>query len=150
MADKTIDTMNAILEPVKEKFAPDAAWSYAHNTPLPKAKQAEFSKWVAEQTAKGKNPLKDMEDYDVQGHFLSGEGTDERGHSSDKYKKPNHPTFSDQSIYHGEKAKGGKWTEIGGKSYFLASPDNLKYRTPKELQEYFKKYEPDTVLILPK
>ncbi len=150
MADKTIDTMNSILEPMKEKFAPDAAWSYQHNTPLPKEKQGEFSKWIAEQSGKGKNPLKDMEDYDVQGYFLSGAATDERGHGTDKFKKPNHPTFSDESMYHGDKAQGGKWTEIGGKSYFLASPDNLKYRSAKELKEYFKKYEPDTILILPK
>lgn len=30
-------------------------------------------------------------------------------HLPDTYKKPNHPTFSNESIYHNKKTQGGKW-----------------------------------------
>ena len=40
------------------------------------------------------------EDYDLRGAFKSGLTKDiQSGHWPDTYKKPNHPTFSNQSIY---------------------------------------------------
>ncbi len=149
MPDKELSDINAIMEPLQEKFAVPQASAYEHNTPLPKEKQGEFVSWVADQKSKGKDPFRDMEDYDVYGYFLSGAATDDRGHGTDKFKKPNHPTFSDESMYHGKAGMGGKWSEIGGKTYFFASPDNLKYRTEKELQKYFAENEPGVMLVLP-
>jgi hypothetical protein len=100
---------------------------------------------------KAKNAPNDSgEDYDLRGLFLSGQGTDARGHATDQFKKPNHPTFSVESKYNGTGGQtGGKWVEKDGKTYFYASPTNLKYHSAKELQDYFKKTEPGVILVLP-
>jgi hypothetical protein len=51
-----------------------------------------------------------MYDYDVNGYFLSGQGTSPNGHMTDQFKKPNHPTFSDESIYSSlTGTKPGSW-----------------------------------------
>jgi hypothetical protein len=39
------------------------------------------------------------QDYDFKSAAQAGESPDASGHWTDKYKKPNHPTFSDESIY---------------------------------------------------
>jgi len=67
----------------------------SYNTPLTSDEQSKFKEW------KTKNaPLDSGEDYDLQGAFKAGITPDkETGHWPDTYKKPNHPTFSDQSIY---------------------------------------------------
>lgn len=38
-------------------------------------------------------------DYDFRGAFKAGVGPDQSGHWPDTFKKPNHPTFSDESMY---------------------------------------------------
>lgn len=127
-------------------------YSAKYNTPIPPEKQADFDKWVATQTAKtGKNPLNDRYDYDVNGYWLSGAGTDERGHGTDLFKKPNHPTFSDESKYHGVDGNyGGKWiTAPGGATFYQASPLNLRLHGASGLKQYFQSVEPDTQLLVP-
>ena len=60
------------------------------------------------------NWRKETYDYDLRGAFLEGLSKDSRGHMSDKYKKPNHPTFSDQSMYHLVDGNiGGRWIDHG-------------------------------------
>lgn len=124
-------------------------YSDKYNTPIPPEKQKDFDSWAAKEKAKtGRDPRGDRYDYDVNGLFLSGQGTDERGHATDQFKKPNHPTFSNESIYHGKDGNsGGEWINQGGKSYYQPSMTNLKYRSPQQLQRYFKQYEPDTQLL---
>jgi len=126
-------------------------YSERYNTPIPPERQAEFNQWVAAQTkATGKNPLHDRYDYDVQGDYLAGAGRDERGHGSDQFKKPNHTTFSDQSIYHGKDGhQGGHWNQDAGGNYVSYQPSdtNLQFRSPEELQQYFKQVEPNTKLL---
>lgn len=65
------------------------------DTKLLPSEESRFQSW------KAKNAPNDSgEDYDLRGAFKEGLAKDIRsGHWSDKYKKPNHPTFSDQSIY---------------------------------------------------
>ena len=71
----------------------------------------------------------------------------------DTYKKPNHPTFSDESQYHGTASpwgvpfEGGRWSP-DGKSY-TPSATMLKYTHPVDfLKNYMKRVEPSTSLIL--
>ncbi len=72
---------------------------------------------------------------------------DDRGHTTDKFKKPNHPTFSDESQYSGQNGNvGGHWGDDGT---FTPSNTNLTQHTSAELQQYFKQNEPDTKLVLP-
>lgn len=112
--------------------------------------EQKFQKWKAQYA-----PNDDGSDYDLRGAFQSGITPDaERGHFPDTFKKPNHPTFSTESKWNGFKDSsgqvylGGKWGEDKGKTNFLASPTNLQFHN--DLQDYFKRVEPDSNLILPK
>jgi hypothetical protein len=51
------------------------------------------------------------EDYDLQSAFQAGIIPDASGHWPDLFKKPNHPTFSVESIYAvgADAAKAGRW-----------------------------------------
>ena len=48
-------------------------------------------------------------DYNMAAAKASGFGSNGNGHYPDTFKKPNHPTFSDESIYHSEATLGGRW-----------------------------------------
>jgi len=91
----------------------------------------------------------DNRDYDMQGFhkynpdFEAGPGQ----HYPDTFKKPNHPTFSDESIYHGGEYEGGRWNELeGGRYGFTPGRTNIKEHGEKSLQDYFKRNEPGNVL----
>jgi len=73
----------------------------------------------------------DKKDYDVQGLFASGDYKDPAAWESDKFKKPNHPTFSAESIYNEiDDNKGGEYTSDGE---FEPSSTNMKYNTVNDL-----------------
>lgn len=77
-----------------------------YDTKLLPSEEMKFQQW------KAKNAPRDSgEDYDLRGAYKEGLTRDiESGHWSDKYKKPNHPTFSDQSKYaKDEPKKAGHW-----------------------------------------
>lgn len=71
-------------------------------------------------------------------------------HYPDTYKLPNHMTFSDESIYHGGENQGGHWgTDDKGRDTFTPGPTNLQNHSIEEMQDYFKRVEPNGVLIPP-
>lgn len=76
------------------------------NTILSQSEEKGFQNWKSQNA-----PRDSGEDYDLRGAYKSGLQRDsESGHMSDKYKKPNHPTFSDESIYAKEAPdKAGHW-----------------------------------------
>jgi len=89
-------------------------------------------------------------DYDLYRQFKDLNGADVskdgRGHGTDMYKRPNHSTFSDQSIYSNSETPGGKWAADG--STFTPSDFMLKDKQRMDaLRIYMSKYEPDTTLI---
>ncbi len=104
-----------------------------------------YEDWVKQ------NHLTETEDYDLKAAYEAGFKPDRRGHLPDDYKKPNHITFSDESVYNGKDGnQGGHWEQdSNGKWSFTPGPTNLKNHTVEDLKEYFKKYEPDAKLILP-
>lgn len=118
-----------------------------YNTQLSPEEERAFQAWAGDK-------LKDTYDYDLRGAWkdiVSGKiQQDERGHLPDTYKKPNHPTFSNESIYSTPETPGGKWVEKNYKWQYVPSETNLKYRTPSELMDYFKTREPDVRLVIPK
>ena len=80
-----------------------------YDTKLDPDEEAAFQQWKAQVA-----PNDSGEDYDLRGAFKSGFTPDpETGHFPDQYKKPNHPTFSDQSQYAigNDAAKAGHWAE---------------------------------------
>lgn len=71
-------------------------------------------------------------------------------HFYDKYKKPNHITFSEESIYSNENMKGGRWINEDGKTYFIPTDINIKNAGGEDkLREYFKIHEPGIILSFP-
>ena len=119
-----------------------------YNTPLNSKERKEFQKWAADQSEKlGRDVLRDLYDYDLQGAWKDGFARSDNGHLPDTYKKPNHPTFSDQSKYDGaEGIKGGTWgTDEQGRDTFTPGEGALWDR--QRLQEYFQKVEPGAVLL---
>jgi hypothetical protein len=128
------------------------------NTKLSQKELQQYNQWIKEQSISKKRDMSnDHMDYDMQGYWKNSRDSVDssgRGHFPDTYKKPNHPTFSDQSIYHNTPSnkgfiyQGGKWSEDG--STYTPSETMLRNTHSKEwLQEYMKKREPNTRLILP-
>jgi len=112
----------------------------SYNTPLTTDEEKAFQQWVKEESRKqGRDLLLDLYDYDVRGYWKEGNQPDARGHGTDKFKKPNHPTFSDESIYHGKNgAQGGTW----GDRVFMPGPTNYATQSPDGLAQYFEEVEP--------
>jgi GH24 family phage-related lysozyme (muramidase) len=78
------------------------------NTPLPKGSEDDYVKWVM---TLPKN-LRYEGDYDLRGYWLDPDTVKTvvtGDHFIDKYKKPNHPTFSNESKY-----AAGKYAEWAG------------------------------------
>lgn len=125
------------------------------NTQLTDEQETEFQAWLKEDSKqRGKDVSLDLDNYDVRGFWLGGAERDAAtGHGSDTWKKPNHPTFSNESIYHdtSDELHGGKW--IGGtwgENSFMPSKEMLeKTITTEELKKYFKEVEPWVKLVLP-
>jgi hypothetical protein len=76
-----------------------------------------------------------------------------KGHLPDMYKKPNHPTFSDESVYHGFPTQpeyqplGGHWDEKD--KTFTPSSTNMEHWPRERLQSYFNKHEPEYKVRFP-
>ena len=117
-------------------------WSDRFNTDLSVENEERFQAWLANTTARYGTDLRgDLRAYDLRGFWLNGGHTDEafrqrRGHAPDTYKKPNHPTFSDESIYNGadsgggERFEGGRWldeTTFRPSAHMLRKTHKLKW-----------------------
>lgn len=64
------------------------------NTRIPLCRLGAFSRWKVDVA-----PADSGQDYDFIGAYLAGALPDDDGHWDDRWKKPNHPTFSTDSIY---------------------------------------------------
>lgn len=113
-----------------------------YNTALSPEEEAAYSAWAQKSGRTG-----DVYDYDLRGAWRAGL-TKTDGHLPDTYKKPNHPTFSNESQYNGvDGAQGGSWMQNGqGRWIFTPGSTNLNYRTPTELMDYFLRVEPNAVI----
>src|SRR5262249_8216247 len=87
-------------------------------------------------------------DYDLRGFYKAGYNFDDRGHGPDRFKKPNHPTFSDESMYHDNRNnRGGHWSQDAqGRDVFEPNTTNYEVYSPQALQNYFQQYEPGATL----
>lgn len=124
------------------------------NTKLTPEEEAKYGEWAKKN---GKDPDRETIDYDLRGAWKKGAELGENGHLTDEFKKPNHPTFSDQSKYHGKSAPwggsyvGGKWSEENGKTRYQPSRTMLnKTHDLDRLKSYMQENEPDVELIVPR
>ncbi len=113
-----------------------------YNTQLTPEEESKYREWS--EKIKHQN---DVYDYDLRGAWKSGAEQADNGHFPDTFKKPNHPTFSNQSQYNGvDGFNGGTWVEENGKTIFIPGPANTHWRKPEELQKYFRDTEPEVEL----
>ena len=121
-------------------------FTHRYNTQLSPQEQRQFIDFIDKQYSEtGRDYTRDMTDYDVMGWWKdTGGKVDERGHGVDTYKKPNHPTFSDESKYHGKDGyRGGSWIDTQGGTVFLPSREMLhSTHSIDRLHSYMQKYEP--------
>lgn len=117
-----------------------------YNTPLNRDEEAAFQGWLAQT-----NRESDLLDYDLRGAWKANAQAAANGHLPDTWKKPNHPTFSDESQYNGQDGyKGGQWVQDNtGRWGYYAAPTNLENYGAVQLQQYFQKREPDSLLVYP-
>ena len=144
LAPEVANALSALATAPQDQVDP-YDYTATHNTTLSPKEEKAFMAW-ADKTGK----LKDLYDYDLRGFWKSGAGTTENGHGTDTFKKPNHPTFSDQSQFHSPATPGGTWSETPqGQTVFTPSELNLKNMPAPALQQYFKQVEPNVLLNLP-
>ena len=112
-----------------------------YNTRLSPHEESQYQAW-----AQKIGRSNDTFDYDMRGAWKGGVSQAENGHFPDTYKKPNHPTFSNESQYNGvDGFQGGQWSDQG----YKPSSTNLQMYGPSGLRDYFEKVEPDTPLVIP-
>ncbi|SRR6266498_2760271 len=129
------------------------SWVDRYNTPLSSSEEMAFNRFIADQRKwEGRDYSRDMQNYDMRGWWKKHRGQQvHSGHFEDDFKKPNHPTFSTQSMYHGRDGyEGGTWLRRTDKSWtFSPGKTNLDYWGPEALTDYFGRVEPGNMLILP-
>lgn len=77
-----------------------------------------------------------MEDPERAWRMLNG---DHEAHFIDKYKMPNHPTFSDESIYSTPETPGGHWHEnYGGGGRWVYEPSEFTRKHLEETKKYLE------------
>lgn len=112
-----------------------------YNTKLAPADEAQFLKQFPDP--------RDWQDYDMRGAWQAGITAEANGHYPDTYKKPSHPTFSDQSQYHGVDGHyGGTWQPQGDQWLFAPGPTNLDRHGIDAINEYLKS-DPTAMQIPP-
>ncbi len=149
MADNPLAYVDPAIDPANSLASGSAAdpfdYTARYNTKLNPAQESLFQAWAAKS---GK--LGDLYDYDMRGQWQAGQSQKGDEHGTDTFKKPNHPTFSNQSQYHGTDGHvGGVWGGTDTAPTFTPSATNLKMMSPAALQRYFRTREPDVRLVMP-
>lgn len=113
-------------------------------TQLSPMEENQFSAWAGKMRLEGKiHPQDNFEDYDMRGYWKNevlnntelANGSSDL-HFTDKYKRPNHPTFSTESIY-----AQGEFGEKYGKMAGHWEDDN--FIPPVSDEELYNKYKND-------
>ena len=117
-----------------------------YNTSLNPQQEQQFQSWTKNNQF-NRDLSKDTYDYDLRGYWKNNQnnynGDKSTGHLTDEYKKPNHPTFSDQSIYSGINGNiGGKWSATSDNKWsFTPSETTMKLWNKSDLQKYWDQVE---------
>jgi len=123
--------------------APPPDFSDRYNTKLTPSQEAAFQLTPY---------ARDVFDYDARGEYLAGlDRNNPTQHGVDQFKKPNHPTFSTGSMYHGvDGYSGGAWLQLEDGSWqFTPSSTNLTMYPMPQLQQYFNEREQGNRLVPP-
>jgi hypothetical protein len=119
-----------------------------------------YKEWLDYQSKLQKRDVsQDEENYDLESYYNSlkanpGEpgkfdSAASSGHLPDTFKKPNHPTFSKDSMYSIPGIQeGGEWNKDF--SEYTPSDVNMRNKGLRGLDNYFEEVEPSVKLNLPK
>ena len=109
-----------------------------YNTQLDPEEEQRYHDWAAQNHREG-----DTYDYDMRGAWKQGiEGDPRTGHYPDTYKKPNHPTFSDESQYDGSGGRrGGHWEEDETGSETLQPYGTHSHADGGRIEPYDERYQ---------
>jgi hypothetical protein len=125
-----------------------------YTTQLSDEQEVQYQQWRAQLPA----DLQNETDYDLRGAFLDSVRADGRLHMTDKFKKPNHITFSEGSQYSTPSQQGGQWSATGQRNalmpgqdqfVFWASPENARNTGMNDLASYFDRNEPGNYVVYP-
>jgi hypothetical protein len=117
-----------------------------YDTRLSPTEESAFQHWRATLPPN----LQNMGDYDLRGAWKANAQQAANGHLPDTFKKPNHVTFSDGSIYADDHNPAGSWVQRpDGTWLYFASPSMTRYRDPSDLLNYFQAYEQGNGVVLP-
>ena len=119
-----------------------------YETKLSAKKEAEYQAWLKEQAEKKGRSI-ESPDYDMRGFFNDPKSeTGENGHYPDTYKKPNHPTFSDESKYHGvDGNEGGQWKKTDDGKWSFKPGKTNRANGIDTTREYLQQNDPDVTLL---
>lgn len=123
-------------------------FSNKYNTTLTPEQEIAFMQWANNMSKKyNRDILKDLYDYDMRGAFTEGLTPDGNLHWNDRYKKPNHPTFSVYSKYNGiDGYFGGNWMQMGD-NRFIYVPSSTNTYSKEALSDYMRQVEPNNILL---
>ena len=122
------------------------------NTELSPREEQEFTRWIELASLKKQRDVgRDLETYDLRGLWKHGGSAKDEfamgSHAPDTYKKPNHPTFSKESIYSVGEYEGGDWIS---ETEFAPSLKMLKTTHPMIwLHDYLRKNGEGVRMVLP-
>src|SRR5712692_8429662 len=117
-----------------------------YNTQLSPEEEGQFQSW-----AQAQGRTKDLYNYDMRGWWKANQGGEvpaQGAHFTDEFKKPNHPTFSNESMYQGKDGfQGGSWGGTEAEPTFTPGKTNLLMQSRGDLENYFSKVEPNARLM---
>lgn len=109
-----------------------------------------FQQWYNTNTIEGQNsiPYSDKFDYDYLSYFMNNDYKNyQGGHFPDTYKRPNHSTFSNESIYSTPENPGGSWlgnkfNPRGNFQYQTGGSTESQWHPDEEFNEGLASYNP--------
>jgi hypothetical protein len=130
----------AILEPEPADLTNE------YNTKLTSQEEETFQNW-----AKANHRQNDSFDYDLRGAWKADAQAAADGHLPDTWKKPNHPTFSNESMYSNDQVQGGSWVKGANGDYvgFMPSQRNILNTGVMGLKDHMRSSQRNMPLIFP-
>lgn len=147
----------ALTDKIRNEAAKEPLLKYVsnYNTGLNQQEFNEFWNWAKQRRGTQDDVLWEMGNYDLQGYWKAAKqaelkrkqgqrledweqnlSLDPKGHLIDMWKKPNHPTFSNESRYHSKQTPGGQWKQVGNRWQYYPS----KYTLQNFGKNYIKSY----------
>ena len=126
---------NPIPDSLKNYRDPELMYHDYYNTDLGDLEESAYQIYLDYQNReRGRDLDWDQGAYDGRGFWRSGASLGSNGHATDTYKKPNHPTFSNESKYADQYNPGGVWSP--NKPYTYTPSNRTKSLYRKEQIQY--------------